>query len=141
MCPSTLFVEWLSAHGAVHGVVVIHVVIHYSTESNFLFLLLFSQVGWANTLFWKANQWVMVHLYHCRMVLTYHMWWVWISNWNAMMANLGFLHFAVIFTGLIAVTVIFNPYWTYKKTMQLFSPVDWYFEKKSKEKCVVQKTE
>ncbi|KAL8172800.1 UNVERIFIED_CONTAM: hypothetical protein K2H54_021101 [Gekko kuhli] len=85
------------------------------------------KVGWANTFFWKANQWVMIHMFHCRMILTYHMWWVCISNWNAVQENLGCLHFTVVFTGLSAVTFILNPYWTYKKTKQLVCPVDWNF--------------
>ncbi|XP_077165499.1 protein CLN8 [Paroedura picta] len=85
------------------------------------------KVDWANTFFWKANQWVMIHMFHCRMILTYHMWWVCISNWSAMQENLGRLHFAVVFTGLAAVTFVLNPYWTYKKTKQLVCPVDWNF--------------
>ncbi|XP_054840308.1 protein CLN8 [Eublepharis macularius] len=89
------------------------------------------KVGWANTLFWKANQWVMIHMFHCRMILTYHMWWVCISNWNAVQENLGRLHFAVVFAGLSAVTIILNPYWTYKKTKQLICPVDWNFSNRT----------
>ncbi|XP_053142154.1 protein CLN8 [Hemicordylus capensis] len=85
------------------------------------------KVGWANTLFWKVNQFVMIHMFHCRMILTYHMWWVSISNWSAVVENLGLLHFVVVFTGLSSVTVILNPYWTYKKTQQLVCPVDWNF--------------
>uniref|UniRef100_A0A8D0GJE0 CLN8 transmembrane ER and ERGIC protein n=1 Tax=Sphenodon punctatus TaxID=8508 RepID=A0A8D0GJE0_SPHPU len=85
------------------------------------------KVGWANTTFWKANQWLMIHMFHCRMMLTYHMWWVSISNWNAIVENLGLLHSVVVFTGLGGVTVILNPYWMYKKTQQLLSPVDWNF--------------
>lgn len=85
------------------------------------------KVGWSNTFFWKVNQWVMIHMFHCRMILTYHMWWVCISHWNAVVENLGLLHFAVVFIGLSAVTVVLNPYWMYKKTHQLISPTDWNF--------------
>ncbi|XP_066496532.1 protein CLN8-like [Tiliqua scincoides] len=91
------------------------------------------KVGWSNTFFWKANQWVMIHMFHCRMILTYHMWWVCISNWNAVVENLGLLHFAVVFTGLGAVTLVLNPYWMYKKTHQLLSPVDWNFTNRTME--------
>lgn len=69
----------------------------------------------------------MIHMFHCRMILTYHMWWVCIFNWNAVQENLGLLHFAIVFIGLSAVTLILNPYWTYKKTQQLLCPVDWNF--------------
>ncbi|XP_048353650.1 protein CLN8 [Sphaerodactylus townsendi] len=85
------------------------------------------KVGWAKTFFWKANQWVMIHMFHCRMILSYHIWWVCISNWNAVQENLGHLRFAIILTGLSAVTIVLNPYWTYKKTKQLVCPIDWNF--------------
>ncbi|XP_026551004.1 protein CLN8 [Pseudonaja textilis] len=85
------------------------------------------KAGRANTFLWKASQWIMIHMFHCRMMLTYHMWWVCLSNWNAVMENLGFLYFTVLLTGLSAVTFVLNPYWTYKKTLQLSSPVDWNF--------------
>ncbi|XP_067414533.1 protein CLN8-like [Emydura macquarii macquarii] len=87
----------------------------------------FLKIGWANTLFWKANQWLMIHLFHCRMILTYHMWVVCISNWNDVVENMGLMYFMVFFIGLCALTIILNPYWTYKKTQQLLSPADWNF--------------
>uniref|UniRef100_A0A8C8SEM8 TLC domain-containing protein n=1 Tax=Pelusios castaneus TaxID=367368 RepID=A0A8C8SEM8_9SAUR len=58
------------------------------------------RIGYANTFFWKANQWFLIHMEHCRMVLAYHMWWVCISNWNDVVENLGLPHFIVFFTGL-----------------------------------------
>lgn len=67
------------------------------------------------------------------MILTYHMWWVLIFNWTSVIENLGLLHFIVLFSGLFAVTLILNPYWTYKKTQQLLRPVDWNFESKTTE--------
>lgn len=87
----------------------------------------FLKIGWSNTLFWKANQWLMIHLFHCRMILTYHMWWVCISNWNDIVENMGLAYFTVFIMGLGSLTVILNPYWTYKKTQQLLNPVDWNF--------------
>lgn len=50
-----------------------------------------------------------------------------------MVENLGLLHFTVLFSGLFAVTLILNPYWTYKKTQQLLNPTDWNFENKAVE--------
>ncbi|XP_025062139.1 protein CLN8-like [Alligator sinensis] len=82
------------------------------------------KAGYSHTIFWKANQWLMIHLFHCRMMLTYHMWWVCISNWNDVVENLGLLYFIVLFLGLASVSIILNPYWTYKKTMQVVSPTD-----------------
>ncbi|XP_074847294.1 protein CLN8 [Carettochelys insculpta] len=85
------------------------------------------KIGWSNTLFWKANQWLMIHLFHCRMVVTYHIWWVCISNWYDVLENMGLAYFTVFFMALCSLTFILNPYWTYKKTQQLLSPIDWNF--------------
>uniref|UniRef100_A0A8C3RMN6 TLC domain-containing protein n=1 Tax=Chelydra serpentina TaxID=8475 RepID=A0A8C3RMN6_CHESE len=82
------------------------------------------KTGYANTLFWKANHWVHVHIEHCRMVITYHMWWVCISNWNDVVENLGLPYFIILFMGLSTLTLILNPYWTYISTQWLFDPVD-----------------
>uniref|UniRef100_A0A8C3RLD3 TLC domain-containing protein n=2 Tax=Chelydra serpentina TaxID=8475 RepID=A0A8C3RLD3_CHESE len=83
-----------------------------------------SKIGCANTRFWKANQWVLIHMYHCRMVLSYYMWWVCISNWNDVVENLGLPYFIVFFMGLSILTLILNPYWTYGITEKFFSLVD-----------------
>ncbi|KAM9154691.1 protein CLN8-like isoform 1-T2 [Pangshura tecta] len=83
-----------------------------------------ARIGCAHTLFWKANQWVYIHLLHCRMVLIYHMWWVCISHWNDVVENLGLPYFIVFFMGLSTLTLILNPYWIYKSTQRLFGPID-----------------
>ncbi|XP_077146181.1 protein CLN8 [Ranitomeya variabilis] len=90
------------------------------------------KAGWSQTLFWKVNQWVMIHMFHCRMVLTYHMWWVTLSNWDRLLSSVNVLYVAFFCVGLSLVTLILNPYWTYKKTQQLLTPVDWNFESISK---------
>ncbi|XP_074845015.1 protein CLN8-like [Carettochelys insculpta] len=83
------------------------------------------RIGYAKNLLWKTNQWVMVHILHCRMVLVYHMWWVYISSWNNVVENLGLPYFCVFFMGLSTLTLIFNPYWIYKSTQWLVRAVDW----------------
>ncbi|XP_006626469.1 protein CLN8 [Lepisosteus oculatus] len=88
------------------------------------------KAGWAKTLFWKVNQWLMIHLFHCRMVLTYYMWWVSWCHWDAMRQHIPLLQRIIFFTGLALLTVIINPIWTHKKTMQLLNPVDWNFGNK-----------
>nr|XP_014436423.1 protein CLN8-like [Pelodiscus sinensis] len=85
---------------------------------------LLTMTGNANTLFGKVNRWVRVHILHCREVLTYHMWWVCISNWNDVVENLGLPYFIVFFMGLSILTFIINPYWIYVTTLQLFGPID-----------------
>ncbi|XP_037602734.1 protein CLN8 [Sebastes umbrosus] len=90
------------------------------------------KAGWARTLFWRANQWVMIHTFHCRMVLTYYMWWVSLTHWGELstVAPLPLPPLLIFFVGLALLTFIINPIWTHKKTMQLLNPVDWNFENK-----------
>lgn len=88
------------------------------------------KAGWAHSMFWRANQWVMIHMFHCRMVLTYYMWWVSWSHWGAINATYPLVPRALFFTGLALLTLVINPIWTHKKTMQLLNPVDWNFSNK-----------
>lgn len=85
------------------------------------------QAGWSDSLFWKVNQWLMIHMFHCRMILTYHMWWVCFWHWDGLVSSLALPHFALFLLGLFLLTLILNPYWTHKKTQQLLNPVDWNF--------------
>ncbi|MEE6476659.1 hypothetical protein FKM82_011168 [Ascaphus truei] len=115
----------------------------YSTAGHYLAMVTllleistpFTCISWmllkadlSNTLFWKANQWVMVHMFHCRMVLTYHLWWVCFCNWDHIINSVPLVYAMFFYTGLALVTIILNPYWTHKKTQQLLTPVDWNFE-------------
>lgn len=88
------------------------------------------KAGWAHTLFWKANQWVMIHMFHCRMVLTYYMWWVTLTHWEEVNTYIALPVRLIFFSGLALLTLIINPIWTHKKTMQLLNPVDWNFGSK-----------
>ncbi|XP_059209820.1 protein CLN8 [Centropristis striata] len=88
------------------------------------------KAGWARTLFWKANQWVMIHSFHCRMVLTYYMWWVTVTHWEGINTHVALPVRLLFFSGLALLTLIINPLWTHKKTMQLLNPVDWNFGNK-----------
>ncbi|XP_069320714.1 protein CLN8 [Eulemur rufifrons] len=85
------------------------------------------KAGWADSLLWRLNQWLMIHMFHCRMVLTYHMWWVCFWYWDGLASSLYPPHFALFLLGLALLTLILNPYWTHKKTQQLLNPVDWNF--------------
>lgn len=85
------------------------------------------KAGWSRTLFWRANQWLMIHMFHCRMVLTYYMWWVCWCHWSALCASVPVPQLLVFLVGLALLTLLINPMWTHKKTMQLLNPVDWNF--------------
>lgn len=86
------------------------------------------KAGWSGSVWWRLNQWLMVHMFHCRMVLSYHMWWVCLRHWAALRASLYPPHLALFLVGLGLLTLVLNPYWTHKKTQQLLNPVDWNFE-------------
>ncbi|XP_052000859.1 protein CLN8-like [Xyrauchen texanus] len=88
------------------------------------------KAGWSKTLFWKANQWIMIHMFHCRMVLTYYMWLVSWNHWEEMNTHIPLAQRLLFFTGLFLLTFFLNPIWTHKKTMQLLNPVDWNFGNK-----------
>ncbi|KAM8916352.1 LOW QUALITY PROTEIN: protein CLN8 [Spinachia spinachia] len=88
------------------------------------------KAGCAHTLFWRANQWVMIHSFHCRMVLTYFMWWVLLTHRAEFSAHVALPPRVLLFTGLALLTFVINPIWTHKKTMQLLHPVDWNFGNK-----------
>ncbi|XP_078256044.1 protein CLN8 [Rhinoraja longicauda] len=83
------------------------------------------KAGFSHTRLWKVNQWLMIHMFHCRMALTYHMWWVCWQDRDTIQRYVPAPQAAIVFSGLFLLTVIINPYWTRKKTLQLFNPVDW----------------
>lgn len=72
----------------------------------------------------------MIHMFHCRMVLTYYMWWVSWSHWGEMNMYMALPQRVLFYTGLALLTGLINPIWTHKKTMQLLNPVDWNFSNK-----------
>ncbi|XP_043119618.1 protein CLN8 isoform X2 [Puntigrus tetrazona] len=88
------------------------------------------KAGWCKTFFWKANQWVMIHMFHCRMVVSYYMWWVCWNHWEEMNTHIPLVQRLLFFIGLFLLTFFLNPVWTHKKTLQLLNPVDWNFDNK-----------
>lgn len=73
----------------------------------------------------------MIHAFHCRMVLTYYMWWITFTHWGELSTHVALAQRVLFFTGLALLTLIINPIWTHKKTMQLLNPVDWNFGNKA----------
>lgn len=69
-------------------------------------------------------------MFHCRMVLTYYMCWVTWTHWTELNTYVALPQRLLFFTGLALLTVVINPIWTHKKTMQLLNPVDWNFGNK-----------
>ncbi|XP_032725702.1 protein CLN8 [Lontra canadensis] len=112
--------------GAGHYLAMITLLLEASTPFTCVSWMLL-KAGWSDSRLWRLNQWLMVHLFHCRMVLTYHMWWVCLRHWDGLLASLHRPHLALFLAGLSLLTLVINPYWTHKKTQQLLHPVDWNF--------------
>lgn len=83
---------------------------------------------------WKANQWLLIYIFHSRTFYELWCWYVFYHDWDYMKSDLPWAYIANLFTGLGLVTVWLTPYWTYKKTAQFFNPVDWNSEVKGKKK-------
>ena len=71
---------------------------------------------------WKLNQLVLVHLFHCRTTVEAYGYYMFFKHWTYVAEEMPL---SVL---LLTTTLNFSlltPYWTYKKTNQLFKPVDW----------------
>ena len=81
-----------------------------------------------NTKAWKINQWILIYVFHFRSI--YELWWWYdiYNDWDNMKQNLPWPYTINMLMGLSVVTFWLTPYWTYKKTVQFFHPVDWNVE-------------
>ena len=79
----------------------------------------------ADTYAWKANQIVLVHLHHCRTLLEGYLCLMTYRHWNNIVTNMPWSNFLLLYVGLILLLFVLTPYWTYRKTKQLFKPEDW----------------
>ncbi|UJR13658.1 hypothetical protein I4U23_000670 [Adineta vaga] len=90
---------------------------------------------------WKINQMILIHVFHLRSA--YEMWW-WYDiyrDWANIKQNLPLPYTINMLLGLLAVSLWLTPYWTYKKTVQYFHPVDFNMEqKKGKKSNEIDKT-
>ena len=90
----------------------------------------------AHLFVWKVNQFVLVHLFHCRTTVEGYTIFVIYSQWENMSANMPGLICVFLYLQLALQFTILTPYWTYKKMMQLFNPVDWNHPELQTEKVV-----
>ncbi|KAK0045703.1 protein CLN8, partial [Biomphalaria pfeifferi] len=86
------------------------------------------KAGWENSKAWVINQMILVHTFHLRSVVECHLWVVTYFNWENIYSNMPTVLLVLLYTNLTLVTFIMTPYWGYKKTQQLFNPVDWNFQ-------------
>lgn len=79
----------------------------------------------SSTRLWVVNQWLMVHLFHCRSFIECYVWYKCWRQWNYIWSKMPTDVFVLQFVSLTILSVILTPYWTYKKTRQLLDPTDW----------------
>ena len=86
------------------------------------------KAGKADTLLWRANQFILVHTFHLRSVVECSLWYLTYQHWNRIWSAMPISIFCFLYTELTVLTFLLTPYWTYKKTKQMIIPSDWNFE-------------
>ena len=76
--------------------------------------------GIAHRRIWRLNQYLLIHLFHCRTVVEVYTFYMYFSQWENVKEDLP-LPISVMFISLMATGLfLLTPYWTHRKTMQLF---------------------
>ncbi|KAL8604321.1 hypothetical protein ACOMHN_028084 [Nucella lapillus] len=94
-----------------------------------------------HTLLWKANQFLLLHTFHLRNAVEMKLWYLTWQNWGNVYANMPLPLFLVLYLQLAFITVFMTPYWTWKKSRQMFFPVDWNFEGEDRGKVLREKVQ
>ena len=81
----------------------------------------------SNSLLWTVNQWILVHLFHTRQNVLCVVMYVVAKDWDNVYQNMNMLLIVLLIGGAVVMLLGLNPYWTQKKTHQLFSREDWNF--------------
>ena len=93
------------------------------------------KAGKAHTFLWKANQFVLVHTFHLRSVVECYLWYQTYQHWDRIWDAMPTAIFLFLYIQLTLITLVMTPYWTYKKTQQMITAVDWNFEDSEKNKA------
>ena len=86
------------------------------------------KAGKERSLLWKVNQFLLVHSFHLRNVAEMLLWYITYRNWQNIWNHLPTALFVFVYGELVLVSFFLTPYWAYKKSKQMFCPVDWNFE-------------
>ena len=81
----------------------------------------------SQTFIWKANQCILVHLFHTRQNLLCVVMYIVARDWWNFYQNMNVVLITSLIGGSVIMLLGLNPYWTYRKTEQLFSKEDWNF--------------
>ena len=113
---------------------IVGIIMEISTPATSLCWMLI-QAKLSKHIYWKLNQHILIYLFHSRQNLgfycIYNLW----THWTYIHANMNAYFQFIILVNSIVVTLILNPYWTYKKTVQLYSGEDWNFSPLAKPKA------
>ena len=120
--------------GQGHFFGIIGIIMEISTPATSICWMLI-QAKLSKHFYWKLNQHILIYLFHSRQNLgfygIYHIW----AQWDYIHANMNVYFQLLILANSIVVTLFLNPYWTYKKTVQLYSGEDWNFSPLAKPKA------
>ncbi|CAF1343423.1 unnamed protein product [Adineta steineri] len=114
---------------------------HYYAAKTFLLQIStpFTCICWCllklnleKTKAWKINQWILIYIFHLRSVYEIYCWYGIYQDWNYIKQNLPWIYTINMIVGLAIITIWLTPYWTYRKTVQYFSPNYWYRENEEK---------
>ena len=81
----------------------------------------------SQSLLWFANQWILVHLFHTRQNVLCVVMLVVARDWENVWQNMNVMLTVLLVGGAVIMLGGLNPYWTQKKTEQLFTREDWNF--------------
>ena len=76
-----------------------------------------------NSILWKINQLILIHVFHLRSFLEFMMLYE-VIKYRDDILRLPLPILIDHICGLIIVAFYLTPYWTYRKTLQYFDPVD-----------------
>lgn len=99
-------------------------ILEMSTPSSALCWVLI-KANRANTPLWKANQMLLIHLFHGRSFVETYLFYRTYMDWERVWAVMPTGIFCLLYGQLALICFWLTPSWTYKKTWQLFHPVDW----------------
>ncbi|XP_019640801.1 PREDICTED: protein CLN8-like [Branchiostoma belcheri] len=113
-------------YGCFHYLGVGGLILEMSTPFSALCWVLL-KTGLAESMLWKINQMILVHTFHLRSVVECFLWYQTYKHWGKMWHETPFPLLSVFLGGLFMFSFVMTPYWCYKKTAQLFNPIDWNF--------------
>ena len=130
-------------YGKCHFFAAVGLVLEGTTPFTCLCWMLL-KAEWAHTRVWKLNQFILVHLFHCRTIVETYFCFISYFQWQTIWSQMPSLLFYTIYIQLLLQLFLLTPYWTYKKTQQLMNPIDWnhpeLVEQKSKNGGIVNHT-